>query len=66
MMFALIQSYSIGQIAIAIVIIAAIVAVVIVVVKQMGIAIPGWFLTILWILLAAVIGVFAVRFLMSI
>ena len=53
------------QWAIFIVIIAAIVAVVFVALKQFGIAIPGWVITIFWILVVAVVCIGAIRFLAS-
>lgn len=57
---------SIGEWAIAIVIVAAMVALVYVALKQFGIAIPQWVQTVFWILVAAVVIVGAIRFLMSI
>ena len=41
------------------------IAIVIVVLRQMGVAIPPWVVTIFWIVLVAVVGIFAIRLLMS-
>jgi hypothetical protein len=49
-----------------IIIVAAIVAIVVVICRQMGVAIPPFVVTILWIILAAVIGVLAIKFLLSV
>ena len=53
------------HLAILVVIIVSICGIVWVVVKQSGIPIPGWVITIAWILLLAVVAVFAIRFLGS-
>lgn len=57
--------WSIGEIAIAIVIIAAVVAVVYVALKQFGIAIPQWVIQIFWIIVVAIVAILAIRFLLS-
>lgn len=57
--------YSLIQIAIFVIVIAGIIGIVFVVTKQMGIAVPAWIITILWICLAVVIGIVAIRFLAS-
>lgn len=60
-----IGGYSLIQIAIFIIVIAGIIGIVLVVTKQMGVSIPPWIITILWIILAVIIGVVAVKFLAS-
>lgn len=57
--------WTVGEIVIAIVIIAAVVAVCYVALNQFGIAIPPWVVRIFWILCCAVVAVFAIRFLLS-
>lgn len=57
--------YSIGQIAIAVIVVAAIVAVVYVGLGKMGVAIPPWVVSIFWILVVAFICIAAIRLLMS-
>jgi len=52
--------------AILIIVIAAIIAVIFVITKAMGVAIPQWVMAILWIIFAAVVGVVAIKFLVSI
>lgn len=47
------------------IVLAGIIGITLVVLRQAGIAIPGFILTILWIILAVVLGVFAVKFLGS-
>lgn len=58
-------SMSIAQIAIVIIVVAAIIAVVFVALRQMGVAIPGFVITIFWILVTAVVCVLAVKFLVG-
>lgn len=58
-------NWSIGRIAIAILVIAGIIGVVYVVLDQIGISIPGWIVHLLWIAFAVFIGVLFIRFLMS-
>jgi hypothetical protein len=56
---------SFAQLAIVAIIIAAVVAIAVVVIRQMGITVPAWFLNVLWIVAAAVIGIVAIRWLMA-
>lgn len=58
-------SYSISQMAIGLIIIIGVLAIVWVIIKQSGVPIPQWIWTILGILLLVVVGIFAIRFLMS-
>lgn len=51
--------------AIAIVVIAGVVAIVAVILKQMGVAIPPFIITVLWVCVAVVIGVVAIKFIAS-
>lgn len=53
------------QMAIFAVIIISVLAIIYVVLQQSGIPIPAWIWTILWILLLAVVAIFAIRFLAS-
>lgn len=55
----------VGGIAIEFIILVAIVAVVLVICRAMEVPVPGWIITIAWILLAAFVGILAVRLLMS-
>jgi len=48
-----------------IIIIAAVIAVMYVILNRMGVAIPGWVVQIFWILVAACIGIMAIKFLLS-
>ncbi len=57
-------SWSVANIAIAIVIIAALVALVLVALRQFGIAIPAWVQQIFWILIVAFVVIFAIKLLM--
>ena len=57
--------WSLGEVLIAIVIIAAIVAVVYVALKGFGIPVPPWAIQILWIVLLAVLAVFAIKLILS-
>lgn len=62
MLLAQIAGYSIVHIALAIIVIAGIIGIVFVVTRQMGITIPPFIVNVLWIILAVVIGVVAVKF----
>jgi hypothetical protein len=55
----------IGQLVIYAIIVAGIVAVLYVVLQKLGVAIPGWVIQLFWIVVVVVVGVFVVRFLMS-
>jgi hypothetical protein len=57
--------YSVTQILIAVVCIAGMIAIVYVAMGVFGIAIPAWFITILWILAVVVVAVLAIKFISS-
>jgi hypothetical protein len=57
--------YSLMQIAVFVIVIAAACAIVFVILRQMGVEIPGFIVQILWILLAAFVGILALYFLVS-
>jgi hypothetical protein len=57
--------WGLGQLAIAIVIFAAVCAIVYVALNKFGIAIPGWFVAIVWIVIAAVVACIAIKFLIT-
>ena len=57
--------WSIGQIALAVIIIAGICAVVVIILNRLGVKIPDWFQAILWVVLAVVVGAVAIKFLMT-
>ena len=56
---------SFAHMAIVLVIAISICGILYVVIKQSGIPIPGWVITIAWICLLAVVAIFAIRFLAS-
>lgn len=60
-----IATWGILQWAIFIIVLAGIVGVVVVIVRATGVAVPAWIYTVLWICLAVLIGVVAVKFLAS-
>lgn len=60
----MILGFSIGELAIAVVIIAAVVALVYVALRQFGVAIPGWVQQVFWILIVAVVVIAAIRLVM--
>jgi len=64
-LFADIGGYSIGQIAIAIVVIAAVIALVYIALRQFGVAIPAWVVQVFWILAVACVVIIAIRFLVG-
>lgn len=57
--------WTVGEIAVALIVVLAIVAVVVVITRGMGVAIPGWLIQVFWIVVAAAVGILAVRFLLS-
>lgn len=60
-----IGSYSVGQIAIAIVVLAAVCALVFVALRQFNIAIPEWVKQVLWIVIVAIVVILAIRFVIA-
>jgi len=64
-MIAAIWGYSIGEIAIAIVVIAAIVAIVIVALRYFEVSPPPWVVKIFWICVVAFVAIVAIKFLVS-
>lgn len=60
-----IASWSLGSILIAIVVIAACVALVYVALRQFGITIPPWVVQVFWIVVVAIVVIFAIRLVLS-
>lgn len=58
-------SYSFGQIAIAIVVIAAVIGLLLVACRQFGVSIPDWLVQVFWIVVAACVIIFAIRLVLS-
>jgi hypothetical protein len=56
---------TIAEWAILLIIVCAVVGIAVVVIKQTGVVIPAFVWTILWIVLAAALGIVAIRFLMG-
>ncbi len=56
-------SYDLIHLVVVGIVIAGIVGIALVVIRQAGIAIPGWVIQILWIVLAVVVAVVAIKFL---
>lgn len=61
----IVAGYSLGQLAIAVVIVAAVVALVYVALRQFGIQIPAWVQQVFWILVVAIVVIAAIRFLLG-
>jgi hypothetical protein len=57
--------YSIGQIAIMVVIVAAVVALVYIALRQFGIAIPEWVVQVFWVIVVAFIVICAIKLVLS-
>lgn len=57
---------SLVDLAVWVIVAAAIIAIVVVVTKAMGVGIPQWVITICWIIFAAVVGILAIKLLVSI
>lgn len=63
MTLAQVGQYTLIQWVIIAIVLAGIIGIALVVVRQAGIAIPGWVVQILWIVLAVVVAVVAIKFL---
>lgn len=57
--------WGIGEIAIAIVVIAAVVALVVVALRQFKVTIPPWVIQVFWILVVAFVVILAIKFVLS-
>jgi hypothetical protein len=58
-------AWSVGQMAIAAIIVAAVVGIVYVAFRQMGVAIPPWVIQVVWILIVAIVCILAIKFLVG-
>ncbi len=58
-------TWGIGDFLIAIVVIAAAVGITYIALRVFGVTIPGWLVQIFWICIAAVVAIFAIRFVLS-
>lgn len=61
----LLRGWSLGEIAIAIVVIAAVVALVVIALRQFQIPIPAWVVQVGWVLAVAFVIILGIRLLMS-
>ncbi len=59
------RGWSIGELAVAIVIIAAVCALVYVALKQFGVSIPAWVQQVIWIVVVAFVVIVAIRLVMG-
>ena len=57
--------WSVGSLAVAIVVTAGVCAVVFVVLRKLNISIPDWVVNIFWIVVVVAVGIMAIRLLMS-
>ena len=62
---AIVSGYSVGQLAVAIVIISAVVALALEALHQFGIAIPAWVQHCFWILIVAVVVIACIRLVLT-
>jgi len=58
-------TYSIGQLAIYVVVAAAVIAIVYIALTQMGVAIPHWVVQIFWVLVVLFVALLAIRLALS-
>jgi hypothetical protein len=65
MFAAIVYGWSLGELAIMVVVLAAVCALVFVALRQFGIAVPGWVVQVGWILVVALVVILAIRFVMS-
>lgn len=59
------QAATIAHWAVILIVVCGIIGIALVVIRQAGITIPGFIITILWIILAVVIGIAAIHFIMA-
>lgn len=59
------SSWGIGEIIIAVIVIAAIVGIMYVALQQFGVQIPPWAIKIFWIVVCAFVAIIAIKFLLS-
>lgn len=59
------SGWGIGQLAIAIVIVAAVVALMYVALRQFGVGIPAWVVQCFWILVVAIVVIACIRFVLT-
>ena len=64
-MLTIVNGYSVGQIAITVVIIAAVCALVAVALRQFNVAIPAWVAQVTWILVVACVIIIAIKAVLS-
>jgi hypothetical protein len=57
--------YSMVQLGVIVIVVAAVIGIVYVILRQMGVMIPPFIVQIMWILLAAFVGILALYFLVS-
>ena len=57
--------YSLPQLAIRLIIACAVVGIAFVVIQRTGVQIPPWIITIFWIVAAALVGIWAIKFLVG-
>ncbi len=64
-LLAQIVGWSLGQIIIAVIVVAACIGILVVACKQFGVAIPDWAIKIFWIVVVACVAIVAIRFLLT-
>lgn len=57
--------YSIAHLAMMAIIVAAVVAIAVIVIQRMGVPIPPWVIQILWVIALAVLGILAIKVVVS-
>lgn len=59
------STWSAVDVAVALIVLAAIIGIVLIFARQAGVTIPGWLVQVLWICVAAVVCIAAIRFVSS-
>ena len=59
------MGYSIVQMVIMLIIVCAVIGIAMVAIRQSGVAVPQWVFTIAWIVIVALVAIFAIRFLVG-
>jgi len=57
--------YSLVQVVIFAIVICAVIGIALVAIRQSGVAIPQWAITIFWIVVVAIVAIFAIKFLVG-
>jgi len=61
----IVGGYSIVNLLILAIVVAAVIGITVIIVRQMGVPIPDWIVKIFWIVVAVLVGIFAIKLVLS-